>query len=99
MFSKYIRPYLERFCSKVTVAELCQIVEKGEDVYPIWLEEFASGEKPPGFAYLFRNAIKEEVKRILAELSPQHFRIFDANPSWTARQLDGLLAELFDKIQ
>lgn len=97
MFGEYIRPYLRKFCSKVNVDQLCQIVEKNEDVYPIWLEEFSDDEKPPGFAYLFEDVIREEVKKILAELSPEHFRVFDANPNWAERQLDGLLEELFNQ--
>lgn len=94
MFEGYIRPYLEKFCSKVTVDELCQIVERGEDVYPVWLKDFSDEEKPPWFAYFAGDAIKEEVKEVLAEISPEHFRVFDLNPGWANRQLDGLLEEL-----
>lgn len=95
MFAEYIRPVLEKFCSKVSVEDLCQIIEKGQDVYPIWLEQFSDDEKPPEFAYIFEDVIKAETKRIMAEISPEHFRAFDANPTWGNRQLDGLMEELF----
>lgn len=95
MLESYIRPYLEKFCSRVTVDELCHIIERGEDVYPVWLEDFSDEEKPPWFAYFLEAQIKAEIKEILRETSPEHFRVFDLNPGWANRQLDGLLEELF----
>lgn len=95
MFEGYIKPYLAKFCSRVSVDELCQIIETGKDVYLIWLEDFSDSEKPPGFAYLFEDVLKEQTKKVLAEISPEHFRMFDANPVWADRQLDGLIEELF----
>lgn len=95
MLELYIRPYLEKFCSKVTVDELCQIVERGQDVYPLWLKDFSDEEKPPWFASFLGAVIKGEVKEVLAEISPEHFRVFEVNPGWANRQLDGLLEELF----
>ena len=95
MIEEQIRPHLESFCAQVSVDDLCQAIEKGEDVYPLWLQDFSTGEKPPKIAALFEGEIREEVKNVLAEVSPEHFRLFDANPAWSERQLDGLFEELF----
>lgn len=97
MFESYIKPYLVKFCSKVSVDELCELIIDGKDVYQTWLEEFSNGDKPkiPEIAYLFQGAIKSEVKAAMAQVSPEHARVFEANPAWTERQLDGLLNELF----
>lgn len=96
MFEPYIKPYLVKFCSKVSVDELCELIINGKDVYQIWLEEFSDGDKPPEFASLFEDTIKNEVKVVMAQVSPEHARVFDANPAWTERQLDGLMNELFE---
>jgi hypothetical protein len=71
------------------------MIERGEDVYPLWLREFSTGEKPPKIARLFEGEIRKEVKNVLAEVSPEHFRVFNANSAWSERQLDGLFEELF----
>lgn len=95
MFEQYIRPYIENFCQKISLEDLCRIIESGKDIYPIWVRDFSNGsEKPPEFAYIFEDVIKAETKRIMAEISPDHFRAFDANPTWGNRQLDGLMNEL-----
>jgi len=95
MFGQYIRPYVERFCQGVSIDHLVQMAENREDVYHIWLDQFSSGEKPPRIAGLFREQIKDEMKRVMAEVCPEYYRVFDANPSWAERQLDGLFVELF----
>ncbi|MBA7608580.1 hypothetical protein ES703_15758 [subsurface metagenome] len=95
VFEGYIKPYMEKFCSKVTLDELCHMIEQGQDVYPLWLEDFSNEEKPPWFAYFLEAQIKAEVREVLAEISPEHFRVFDLNPAWANRQLEGLLEELF----
>jgi hypothetical protein len=98
MFESYINPYLVKFCSKVSVDELCKLIIEGKDVYQTWVEEFSDGDKPkiPEFACLLRDTIKNEVKVALAQVSPGHARVFEANPDWTGRQLDGLLDALFN---
>lgn len=95
MFEPYIKPYLVKFCSRVSVDELCELIINGQDVYQIWLEEFSDGDKPPEFAHLLQDTIKNEVRIVMAQVSPEHARLLDANPAWTERQLDGLLNELF----
>lgn len=97
MFESFIRPYLVKFCAKVTVEQLCEAIIKGKDVYKSWIEEFSDGDKPeiPEIASLLQGMIKNEVKTVMAQVSPEHARVFEANPSWTERQLDGLLNELF----
>ena len=94
MLGRFIRPYLERFCNAVSVEELVSMVDKGEDVYPEWIKQFGDSERPPAFAVFFRGDIISEVRKQMAEVSPQHFRVFEANPSWAERQLDGLMREL-----
>lgn len=91
MFEAYIKPYLERFCSKVSVEQLCELIASGQDVYQSWIEEFSDGDRPPEIAYLFEDKIKHELKTVMAEVSPGHALLFEANPAWTERQLDGLL--------
>jgi hypothetical protein len=96
MFESYIKPYLEKFCSKVSVEELCELILNGQDVYQIWIKEFSDGDKPkiPEIASLLEGTIKGEVKTVMAQVSPKHARVFEANPSWTERQLNGLMNEL-----
>jgi len=95
VLEEQIRPHLETFCARVSVEDLCHIIEKEEDVYPLWLEEFSTGETRPKIAVLFEGEIRKEVKKVLAEACPEHFRLFAANPAWSERQLDGLFGELF----
>lgn len=95
MFEPYIKPYLVKFCAKVSVDELCELIINDKDVYQIWLEEFSDGDKPPAFACLLQGTIKNAVKIVMAQVSPEHARVFDANPAWTERQLAGLMNELF----
>jgi len=95
MFEPYIKPYLVKFCSKVSVDELCELITNGKDVYQSWLEEFSDGDRPPELAYLFQDTLKDEVKIVMAQVSPEHARLLESNPAWTERQLDGLMNELF----
>ncbi len=95
MFGHYIRPYVERFCQGVSIDHLARMAENGEDVYHSWLERFCSREKPPRIAGLFREQIKGEMKSVMAEVCPEYYRVFDGNPTWAERQLDGLFVELF----
>jgi len=95
VIEEQIRPHLESFCRRVSVEDLLQVIERGEDVYAMWLQDFSAREKPPKIAALFEGEIRKEVKNVLAEVSPEHFRVFDANPAWSERQLDGLFDELF----
>lgn len=94
MFESYITPYVMKFCSKVSVGQLCELITNGKDAYQSWLEEFSDGNKLPELAYLFQDMLKDEVKIVMAQVSPEHARVCDANPAWTDRQLDGLLNEL-----
>jgi len=96
MFESYIKPYLVKFCAKVSVEELCELIINSKDVYETWLEQFSNGDKPkiPEIASLLEGQIKREVKAVMAQVSPEHARLFEANPSWTEKQLNGLLNEL-----
>jgi len=95
MFESYITPYVMKFCSKVSVDQLCELITNGKDAYQSWLEEFSDGNKLPELACLFQDMLKDEVKIVMAQVSPEHARLCEANPAWTERQLDGLLNELF----
>lgn len=95
----YMRSYVQRFLDRVSVEELIEIRERDEDVYPLWLstlsEDNERSRTPPWVAYLFQDHLKSVMKETILELSPAHYRVFDANPSWSNRQLDGMFFSVF----
>lgn len=95
IIEQFMKPHLENFCQQVSLDDLVRAVEEDEDVYPIWVDQFSEGQRPPRIAILFQGEIRRQVKQLLAETCPEHFSVFDANPTWSERQLDGLFEKLF----